>query len=125
LIVYLDTHVAVWLGAGETQLLSRAAGKLIETGDLLISPVVFLEFQYLNEKGAVRESADRLFSYLNATFGIGMCDYPFPAVCTEAARMTWTRDPFDRVIAGHASARNAALITSDRVIREHYNRSVW
>ena len=45
--IYLDTHVVVWLYAGETSKLSQAAEELINTNDLLISPIVLLEMNYL------------------------------------------------------------------------------
>jgi len=47
--IYLDTHVVVWLYSGELSLLSEKACQLIEENELLISPLVLLELQYLFE----------------------------------------------------------------------------
>lgn len=123
---YLDTHVAVWLHDGLVERLSAAARDAIEANDLLISPMVLLEFQYLRERKRIRVDAAELFAYLNATFGVALCTFPFPAVAQEALSVSWTADPFDRIIVAQASSnRGAALITADTQIRKHYERAVW
>ena len=35
---------------------------------------------------------------MNATFGIGLCTFPFSAVALQALSTSWTADPFDRII---------------------------
>ncbi len=52
-MVYLDTHVVVWLYAGLTERLSRQARTLINEQDLLISPTGRLELHYLYESDRV------------------------------------------------------------------------
>lgn len=42
-----------------------------------------------------------------------------------AADLSWTRDPFDRLISAHAIVANAPLVTADEVIREHLSLAVW
>jgi PIN domain nuclease of toxin-antitoxin system len=124
--VYLDTHVAVWLHAGAVEHLSPNAKREIEQNELLISPMVFLEFQYLYERKRVAVKPDLLYAYLNATFGISLCSLPFPAVAREATTVHWTHDPFDRIIVAQALANSQErLITADRRIRHHYDRAVW
>lgn len=123
---YLDTHVAVWLHDGLIERLSAAAKREIEAQDLLISPMVLLEFQYLRERKRIRVDAGELFAYLNATFGIALCTFPFPAMAQEALSVDWTSDPFDRIIVAQArSNRASSLITADAHIRRHYDRAVW
>lgn len=46
-IVYLDTHIVVWLYAGLTEKLSERAKSVIEEFRVMISQMVSLEFQYL------------------------------------------------------------------------------
>ena len=46
-LAYLDTHVAAWLFAGDVTRLSAAARGAIEKNDLLLSPAVVFELQYL------------------------------------------------------------------------------
>ena len=123
---YLDTHVAVWLHDGLVERLSQAARREIEANDLLISPMVLLELQYLRERKRIRVETQELFAYLNATFGVGLCTFPFPAVALEALSVRWTADPFDRIIVAQAAAnRAAALITADAQIRRNYEQAVW
>ena len=52
--MYLDTHVVVWLYQKDVKRISAVARKLIETEDLLISPAVLLEMEYLFEIGKIR-----------------------------------------------------------------------
>ena len=47
--LYLDTHVLIWAFEGRTELFSERAKKEINTSDLLVSPIVNLELQYLFE----------------------------------------------------------------------------
>jgi PIN domain nuclease of toxin-antitoxin system len=123
---YLDTHVAVWLHDGLLSRLSAEAKKQIEGNDLLISPMVLLELQYLYDRRRLGVEPIPLYNYLNATFGIGLCSFPFPAIATEALSTSWTTDPFDRIIVSHAKAnREAMLITADTEIRQNYSRAVW
>ena len=48
-MIYIDTHIAVWLYAGEVEKFSDHAKDLLNDNDILISPIVRLELQYLHE----------------------------------------------------------------------------
>ncbi|WP_230458629.1 PIN domain-containing protein [Microcystis aeruginosa] len=52
-MIYLDTHIVVWLYAGLTAKLSDCAKHLINENELYISPIVRLELQYLYEIGRI------------------------------------------------------------------------
>jgi PIN domain nuclease of toxin-antitoxin system len=124
--VYLDTHICVWLHAGLVERLSTAAAREIEENDLLISPMVLLEFQYLYERKRVLVESNPLYAYLNSTFGIELCRFPFPAIAGSALSLNWTSDPFDRIIVAQARANGLrGLVTADLQIRHHYERAVW
>ena len=111
---------------GLVERLSSQAKKQIEAHDLLISPMVLLEFQYLYDRKRIGVRPEALYGYLQATFGIGLCHFPFPAIALEALSASWTSDPFDRIIVSQAKANGGAmLITADAVIRRHYPRAVW
>jgi PIN domain nuclease of toxin-antitoxin system len=123
---YLDTHIAVWLFGGGSERLSSAAKRQIEVEDLLISPMVLLELEYLHARKRIVRAPAEVFNYLNSTFGVDLCHYPFPAVAREAVRMTWTNHPFDRIIVPQAGANDmTSLVTADSAIRRHYKRAVW
>lgn len=39
--------------------------------------------------------------------------------------LSWTRDPFDRLIVANALADGADLVTADERIRQHTDIAVW
>ena len=104
-MIYLDTHVVVWLYAGEHGRFARTARRLIETEPLLISPVLLLELALLEETGRIREQAQTIFTELQESIGLSTCDLPFAEVSISSFQQKWTRDPFDRLIVAQAFAR--------------------
>jgi PIN domain nuclease of toxin-antitoxin system len=124
-LTHLDTHVVAWLFAGRADLLSARARTEIEGGDLVISPVVVLELQYLWETKRTNEPASVVVDDLASRIGLGLSQAPFPAVARKAVDLAWTRDPFDRLLVAQAALDGARLVTKDRVIRNHYAASVW
>lgn len=123
--VYLDTHAAAWLYAGRSELFPEVARRVIGEHTLLISPAVLLELEYLFEIKRADRPGSEVVADLGEQLGVRLCDLPFAEVARAAARESWTRDPFDRLIVGHAAARGAGLVTKDRTIHEHYRRAVW
>lgn len=124
-VAYLDTHAAAWLYAGRAELFPEAARRVIDAHALLVSPAVLLELEYLFEIGRTERPGIEVVAELGEQIGIRLCDLPFAEVARAAAKQSWTRDPFDRLIVGQAAARGALLVTKDRAIHEHYGRSVW
>ncbi|MBI1356200.1 MAG: PIN domain-containing protein [Acidobacteria bacterium] len=118
-IAYLDTHAAVWLRRGPDWLSERAA-EVVETHDLLVSPMVLFELQYLHELGRVRDAPEELLAFLRTSMGVSVCDLPWETVVQAAAQEQWTRDPFDRLIVANAKTRGGLLLTSDRHILSHF-----
>lgn len=124
-MIYLDTHVLAWLYAGRVDLLGRRARQLIDDEDLLISPMVVLELEYLFEIGRLAERSANITQALQAQLGIAVCQLPFASVIDSARAQTWTRDPFDRVIVGQAAALGRPLVTKDEHARRHYPHATW
>ena len=123
---YIDTHVAVYLHDGLVEEFSKEAKRQIEANDLLISPMVLFELDYLFQRKRISCPAKDMFTALSADFGVTLCQLPFAKVAYEALNITWTADPFDRLIVAQASAnRGALLITRDRLIRRHYPNAAW
>jgi PIN domain nuclease of toxin-antitoxin system len=116
----------VWLCQRQLDHLTGDARAAIEESDVLISPMVLLELEYLYEIKRIIRPPQTLLNQLESQIGLRLCDHPFPSVIQTSVFETWTRDPFDRVIVAHAKSNGyAALVTSDSEIRKHYNRSVW
>ena len=125
-LIYLDTHVVAWLYArGEDALGARARDELERAGEVRCSPMVRLELQYLYEVGRVAEPALPVMDALAAALGLRMCDAPYFAVVREAEVMSWTRDPFDRLIVAQAALHGAPLLTKDETIHAAYDQAVW
>jgi PIN domain nuclease of toxin-antitoxin system len=57
--------------------------------------------------------------------GIEVADGSIAELGQAAADLSWTRDPFDRLISAHAIVANALLVTADETIREHLPLAVW
>ncbi|WP_319521803.1 PIN domain-containing protein [uncultured Desulfosarcina sp.] len=125
-MIYLDTHVAIWLYAGKLDLISPNARQAMEDEpELLISPMVLLELDFLYEIERIRVDSDRIGTYLNQKIGLAVCDKSFELVCKTAAKQQWTRDPFDRLITAQAAIASNGLITKDRIIHEYYPQALW
>jgi PIN domain nuclease of toxin-antitoxin system len=124
-MIYLDTHVVVWLYGGLTDELSPAAVGAIEGNELLVSPMVRLELQYLFETGRILARPDVVLSALATDLGLATCALAFPAVIQNGLSVNWTRDPFDRIIVGQAAAGKRALLTRDQTIHKNFSRAIW
>jgi PIN domain nuclease of toxin-antitoxin system len=125
-VIYLDTHVVVWLYYGRRKRLSREASRCIERAQrLLISPAVELELEYLFRRSRISHGPGEILSDLRARIGLSLCDLPFALVSHQAVSLTWTDDVFDRLIVAQAAATEAPLLTADTVIGERYAQAVW
>jgi len=124
-MIYLDTHVLVWLYQKDRSRFTPEVIDLIDKEELLISPMVELELEYLFEIERINVRAEIILDYLNERIDLEKCRKPFPNIITKAKSMKWTRDPFDRIITAQAAENNSILITKDRQIRKHYSRAVW
>ena len=124
-MTYLDTHVIIRLYLGDSQKLSEPARGTIEDEDLLVSPAVVLELEFLHEIGRLDPTAMKVISLLEQDLGIRICDLSFRTVVQHALKERWSRDPFDRLIVANAKARGATLVTQDAKIRQNYARAIW
>lgn len=88
--------------------------------------MVRLELTYLHETGRLRHPAEAVLGELRRASGAAEDLTPFGDVVSEAQTMTWTRDPFDRVIAAQAVAARCLLATADRTIRRALpQHTIW
>lgn len=124
-VIRLDTHVAVWLYTGERERFTDAALDALEHEELAISPIVELELTYLHEIGRLTVPGAAVTADLRERVGLVTSGASLAAVVTAAAALTWTRDPFDRLIVGDALATNSGLLTKDAAIRQHCTLARW
>lgn len=123
-MIHLDTHVVVWLYAGDAERLAPVLPRLASSL-LTISPMVALELQYLHEVGRVTEPAEPVIADLIQRYGLQFSKVPFMRVVHRALTLSFTRDPFDRLIAAQAAVEDVPLLTKDASIREALPLAVW
>lgn len=124
-MIYLDTHIVVWLFAGLLDKFSHTVKAMLNENEILISPIVRLELQYLYEIERVKEPASVIVADLSDRIGLEVCEKDFNAVVSQALTLTWTRDPFDRVIVANAKLSDNILISKDPSILENYAHARW
>ncbi len=125
MIAYLDTHAAIRVASGRG-LIGRDAARLIRKAELLVSPMVLVEIEYLFEIGRLMSPAKDVLRKLEHELGLRLCDLPFAEVAKAALDEKWTRDAFDRMIVAQAKVNGLApLISADEEIAKHYPRAVW
>lgn len=124
-VTYLDTHVVVWLYAGLQKRFRGEARRRLEHDELRLSPMVLLEIDFLREIGRVTTSGAEMLEALAMRSRLALCTLPFGSVVRCAADLGWTRDPFDRLIVAQAKVADAALVTHDRSIRDHFPGAIW
>lgn len=118
--------MVLWLAGRDFDKITPPAQATLRQADLLISPMVPLELQYLFERGKIVLSSRDLLLKLTREAAVQVCGLPFPLVAEAALDEIWTREPFDRLIVAQAKANGfATLITADRLIRTNYPRALW
>ena len=122
---YLDTHAVVWLYNNDLAKFPEKTLALIESHDLLMSPMVILELEYLYEIKRLNETAATITNTLQQEINLLCCQVNFSHVIANALTQKWTRDPFDRMIVAQADINQAILISKDVMINAHYSKTFW
>ena len=124
-MIYLDTHVAVWLYFGNTELIPTVVIEKMEDPDLYLSPMAFLEIQFLHEIKRFTVKPEKIINRLQREFDIKICEKSFHKIIEKSLKINWTRDPFDRIIVAHAALDSDVLLTKDKSIQKHYKCAGW
>ena len=124
-MILLDTHIVMWLHRGDLDHIPASVQDLLQDEHLAISPMVELELAYLYEIGRLRDRPEKLITHLSGSIGLQVDDLSLARVVDEARSLSWTRDPFDRLIVAHAAATDVPLVTADRVILNNFQGAVW
>ncbi len=112
-MILLDTSALIWMDQGD----KRASRLLKERRHLYVSPASLLELQFLIEVGRIR-LGERDVNVLADDDRWMLDDPPAAAWFATAAHVSWTRDPFDRLLAAHAQFRGWKLATGDHTLLE-------
>jgi PIN domain nuclease of toxin-antitoxin system len=115
----LDTHFVLWIVMGADRLASFPWIERYRPWG--VSPVTLLEIQYLAEIGRVEVQNPQFTDALAGDPRFVIDEIPLVPLIRRAIELTWTRDPFDRLIAAHSSVRRLPLCTTDRVVRQNHS----
>ena len=121
----IDTHLAVWLYAGEVERLTDDAVGLLEAHTIVASPMVRLELGYLHEIGRLTVPGADIVNDLRSRVGLEESRISQGDAVDCAMSISWTWDPFDRLIVGDALAAGATLLTADATILDNVDSAVW
>jgi PIN domain nuclease of toxin-antitoxin system len=111
-MILLDTNAVIWLDRrhARTRALARRPGRPY------LSPATLLELQFLIEAGRLELRHGATVRDLGADDRWLLDDPPSGAWFEAASDVSWTRDPFDRLIVAHAHLRGWRLATGDRAL---------
>lgn len=127
--IHLDTHVVVWLAAGDLRRIPAALLHRMQDADLVISPVVRLELDLLNERGKITYPASDIIDKVQVEIGLREDSTPLRRIVMAAVapRKTWHNgDPYDRLILATALAAQAHLATKDQGLRDVFpEHTLW
>lgn len=127
--VHLDTHVVIWLAAGEIDRFPADLLDRMESADLVVSPVVRLEMDLLHERGKISSPASDLIDKVAVEVGIREDPTALPRIVMAAItpRKQWHNgDPYDRLILAAAIANQARLVTKDGPLRAAFpDDTLW
>lgn len=85
-----------------------------------VSPVSFLEIQFLAEVGRIEVKQPEFLDAVGRDPRFTVDEIPLVALVRKALPLSWTRDPFDRLLAAHSTARRLPLCTVDRTLRREH-----
>ncbi|MFZ5482219.1 MAG: type II toxin-antitoxin system VapC family toxin [Myxococcota bacterium] len=124
-MIHLDTHVAIWLFTDGGSRLPARVRKKLDANRLLISPVVEMEAQILHEIKRISYPGHVIVNHLVERTGALLQDSSFARVVGYASTLSWTRDPFDRMLVAHAKADDVPLLTKDETILRNFPLATW
>ena len=115
----LDTHFMLWIAVGDRRL--DEFPWLDAYRPWGVSPVSFLEVQYLHETGRLQVDIDAFTTAIGSDSRFVVDEVPLLNLITQSLHLSWTRDPFDRLLSAHSAARRTPLCTVDRNVRTHHS----
>jgi PIN domain nuclease of toxin-antitoxin system len=114
----IDTHFLLWIAVDDPRL--DAFPWLKDYAPWGVSPVSFLEVAFLHEIGKLQVDMEAFQSAVGADDRFRIDEVPLLNLISRALPLSWTRDPFDRLLSAHSTARRTPLCTMDRMIRRHH-----
>ncbi len=114
----LDTHFLIWIITESRRL--RQFPWIEEYKPWGVSPISFLEIQFLAEVGKVDVRNPGFTRTVMTDPRFIVDDVSLASLTQKALAVTWTRDPFDRLLAAHSNLRRVPLCSVDSTILEKH-----
>ena len=114
----LDTHFLLWIALDVPRI--DAFPWLEGYRPWGVSPVSFLEVQFLTEVGRLEAKTSEFAAAISQDSRFVVDEVPLVSLIDRAIPLSWTRDPFDRLLAAHSESRRAPLCTLDRRLRAEH-----
>lgn len=114
-----DTHAVIWVITSQFEKLGRRASQIFRDAErgrahIVVSVVSLFEMSLLNEKKrGPTLPIERIRQRINSSTSYSLVDLTGEAV-SKAIEHPDLRDPFDRLIAGHALSLDYPLLTKDK-----------
>lgn len=120
----LDTHVLVWLAAGDARL-SVVARDAVVDGDqaLFVSAATAWEFADLQHRGRL-PSVERIEEIADA-IDLALLDVPAELWRLAESLPDIHGDPVDRMLIAHAIHAGLTLVTADGTMRKYPVPTLW
>jgi PIN domain nuclease of toxin-antitoxin system len=123
-VIHVDTHVLVWLWERKAKH-ARVLARRINGQHVSVSPAALLELQCLGEIGRFTASPADVVAGLAQSIGLTVAATSFADIVERSLTMSWTRDPFDRLIVANAAVEGVKLLTFDDRIHQHFPDALW
>ena len=114
----LDTHFLIWVTLESPRLAEFPWLERYRPWGL--SPVSLLEIQFLHEVGRAEVDPEAFAEALKLDDRFLLDDPSLSALTQAAIPLSWTRDPFDRLLCAHSLLRRLPMCSVDRGVREHH-----
>lgn len=120
----LDTHILVWLAAGDARLSIAARDAIVDRqADLFLSSVTSWKFADLQHRGRIPmiERIEAIADMLD----LKLLELPAELWRRAEALPDIHGDPVDRMLIAHTIEAGLTLVTADRTMRRYPVPTLW
>jgi len=129
-VIFLDTHVLLWMASDPKRLSKKAREAIREAREktgVAIAAITLWELAWLAENGRIQVTGS-VESFVRETASRVMVEPITPEIAAFAVQLPsgFPKDPADLLIAATAMVEGAALVTADERIRAaRVARTIW
>lgn len=129
-MIFLDTHVLIWMASDPKRLSKKSREAIREAREKTgvgIAAITLWELAWLAENGRIQITGS-VESFVRETASRVMVEPITPEIAAFAVQLPsgFPKDPADRLIAATAMVEGAPLVTADERIRQaKVVRTIW